>query len=254
MPPAQIDELRKKLNALDLNGAKVVPFRADLVMDRAFFPGGNGLYMGRTASIPVAGTLVLGSNFGRVPDFIRGGSLVRSDETQTSNTWKGLYRMLSPETKIKLERCFFTNAWPFLHEGNSNETKGLISAWLADTRLMKTCVGFFKETLSVVQPKLIVALGTGAPALLSRLWPEELGEWSGSSIASMDAKPIAMVNSGGNKIICTAITHPSHSNSRQRRPPYQDTEGEIRLLAEAALLAQLELQGPKGGAGWTAST
>lgn len=242
MPPAQIDELRQTLNALDLTGAKVIPFRGNQVMERAFFPGGNGLYLGSTANIPVAGTLILGSNFGCVSDFVRDGNMVRSDETKTSSTWKGLYRMLSPATKIKLERCFFTNAWPFLHEGDSNETKGLISAWLADTRLMKTCVDFFKETISVIQPKLIVALGTGAPALLSCVWPEELGEWRRNSIASMDAKPIAKVHFGGNSIICTAITHPSHSNSWQRQPPYQHTEGEIRVLTEAALQAQLDLE------------
>jgi hypothetical protein len=240
MPPAGIDELRKKLDALDMKGKKVVPFRGRRIMERAFFPGGNGLFMGSTASIPTAGTLILGSNFGCVADFVReDGILVRSDETETSDTWKGLYRMLAPETKIKLDECFFTNAWPFLHEGASNQTNGLISFWLVDCSLMKNCGRLFKETLSIVQPRLIVALGTGSPAFLAHLWPEELGAWAGNSVASMDQKPIAEISFDGRRVICTAITHPSHSNSWRRRPPNQGTEGEIRLLSEAASRARL---------------
>ena len=208
-------------------------------MEKAFFPGGNGLFKGSAASVPVQGTLILGSNFGCVADFVCDRRLVRSDETGTSETWKGLFRMLSPQTRIKFDKCFFTNAWPFLHEGESNETKDLIPIWLADSPLMEKCVHFFKETLSIVQPKLIVALGTGSPALLSHLWPNELEAWAGNSVASMDRKPIAEINLGGSSITCTAITHPSHSNSWRRRPPYQHTEGEIRLLAEAALQARL---------------
>jgi hypothetical protein len=240
MPPAGIDELRKKLDALDLTGKKIVPFKGLPVMEKAFFPGGNGLFKGSAASIPVEGTLILGSNFGCVADFVReDGSLVRSDETKASNTWKGLYRMLRPQTEIKLDKCFFTNAWPFLHEGKSNLTKGLIPVWLADHRLMRKCVWFFKETLSTIRPNFIVALGTGSPAFLSQIWPKELGPWVGNSVASMDEKPLEKINFDGTNLICTVITHPSHSNSWRRRPPYRGTEGEIKLLSEAAFRAGL---------------
>lgn len=240
MPPLEVDELREKLDALCLKGKKVVPVKGLPVMEKAFFPGGNGLFRGSTASIPDEGTLILGSNFGCVADFVnRDGSLVRPDETQTSNTWKGLYRMLPPQTKVKLDKCFFTNAWPFLHEGESNETNGLTLDWIADNSLMKKCVWFFKETLSIVQPRLIVALGPGSAAFLSHPWPKELRVWAGHSVASMDEEPIAEAKLGGRCVICTAITHPSHSNSWRRRPPYQGTEGEVRLLSEAACRAHI---------------
>ena len=138
MPPVEIDKLRIKLDALDLKGNKIVPFKGLPVMEKAFFPGGNGLFLGSKASVSRKGTLFLGSNFGCVTDFVReNGNLVRTDETLTSNTWKGLYRMVQPETKIKFNECFYTNAWPFLHESKSNETKGLISYWLNDRFLMK---------------------------------------------------------------------------------------------------------------------
>jgi hypothetical protein len=240
MPPAEVDELRRKLDALDLPGKKAFPFKGLPIMEKAFFPGGNGLFKGNEASIAVGGTIILGSNFGCVADFVHEDrSLVRPDETQTSDTWKGLYRMLTPQTQIELGKCFFTNAWPFLHEGDSNETKGLIPFWLADHSLMQKCVGLFKETLSFVKPKLIVALGTGSSAFLSHLWPIDLGAWVGNSVASMDIKPIAEINLGASSVICTAITHPFHSNSWRRRAPYQQTEGEISLLVEAAFRAGL---------------
>ena len=225
------------MKVVPLNGLPL--FRGPCVMEKAFFPGGNGLFHGSVASIPVEGTLVLGSNFGCVADFIEDESLVRLDETVTSDTWKGLRRMLQPETRIKLDNCFFTNAWPFLHEGKSNLTKGLIPVWLADRRLMQKCIWFFKETLSIIRPKLIVALGTGSPAFLGQIWPKELGPWVGNSVPSMDEKTIQEINFDGMSLVCTAITHPSHSNSWRRRPPYRGTEGEIKLLLEAAFRAGL---------------
>jgi hypothetical protein len=107
MPPAQIDELRLKLDSLGLRGKSAVHFKGLPVMDRAFFPGGNGLFLGNGADIPIGGVLVLGSNFGCVTDFVReNGALVRRDETQSSNTWKGLYRLFTRQTGIDLIECF----------------------------------------------------------------------------------------------------------------------------------------------------
>jgi hypothetical protein len=242
MPPVEVDHLRSKMDALDLTGTAVIPFKGCPVMEKAFFPGGNGLFSGSRASISREGTIILGSNFGCLADFMHeeSGSLVRFDETQTSNTWKGLYRMLVPQTKISLDRCFFTNAWPFLHQGNSNQTNGLISAWLADDSLMKKCLGLFEETVSIFQPKLVVALGPGVSAFLSHVWPKELAGWRGNSIASMDDEPLLELNCSHRRLVCTAITHPSHSNSWRRQEPYQGTHGEIRLLMEAASRAGLK--------------
>jgi hypothetical protein len=205
-------------------------------MEKAFFPGGNGLFLGAEAVLLTGGTLILGSNFGCVADYLcEDGSLMRKDETRSSATWKGLYRMLPPETGIRLESCFFTNAWPFLHQGTTNETKGLIPIWLSDTSLMAKCLRFFQETLKIVRPRLVVGLGTGASAFLSCLWPDELREWRGNSVISLDKKPIGEVEALGYRLVCTAITHPSHTNSWRRTAPFQGTRGEIALLTSAAL-------------------
>lgn len=239
MSSSQILALREKLDGLNLTGRKVVPFKGLPVMEKAFFPGGNGLFDGSEANVPVGGIIVLGSNFGCKGDFIKSdGTLVRGDETRNSPTWTGLRRMFAPQTHLDFSRCFFTNAWPFLHEGESNDTGPLIPSWLSDDSLMKECSFLFGETLSMIQPRLIVALG-GAAAFMGHFWPEELGVWRDNKVSSIDKKPIGKVEFDGASIICTAITHPSHSNSWRRQLPYQDTRGEIRLLAEAASQAGL---------------
>ncbi len=246
MPPAEVDELRKKLDALELTGKKVAPFKGRPIMLRAFFPGGNGLYLGSTASVAICRTLVLGSNFGCVTDFVReDGSLVRCDETNSSKTWVGrkpgfgLKAMLT-RTPIKLEECFFTNAWPFLHEGNSNNASELIMPWLGDKNLMHDCTEFFTKSVSKIKPKLIVVLGPGAAAFVSKVWPHTFAEWGGCTISSMDRKPMDSVVFEREPIVCAAITHPSaHDlNAMKRAEPYKSLsnsiDGEVRLLVRAA--------------------
>jgi hypothetical protein len=246
--PSEIDKLRSELDSLDLSGKKVIPFKGLSLMERAFFPGGNGLFLGNRGGIPAGGTLVLGSNFGCEADYLdANGSLRRQDGTQSSSTWKGLFRVLTPRTGIELNQCFFTNAWPFLHEGTSNETKGLISAWLADDALMKKCLNFFERTLLMMRPKLVIALGTGASAFLSCLWPDKMSAWRGNSVASMDALPIAEAEFSNRCLVCTAITHPSHSNSWRRTPPLHGLQGEIDLLRQAAIKAGINGAGKRRG-------
>jgi uracil-DNA glycosylase len=104
---------------------------------------------------------------------------------------------------------------------------------------MTECLSLFEATISVIRPRLIIALGTGASTFLSYARPNEVEAWRGNSIASMDEKPIISIEQNGIQTVFAAITHPSHSNSWQRKPPYRGTEGEIRLLSEAATLAGL---------------
>jgi len=235
MPQEKIDLLRKKLDELKLEGAKIRSFKGFPVMQKAFFPGGHGLYEGIDGTLPIGGTLILGSNFGCVADFVNDAEdLIRQDETSSSATWRGLKEIL-PRTPIKFDACFFTNAFPYLHDGESNLTKNLISIWLRDEPLIQDCVHFFNDTLSTIRPNLIVALGTGASSFLSRIWPIELKAWAGRSIASMDQTPWATVSFEGWAGICAAITHPSdRRNAVLRQPPYRGREGEIRLITEAA--------------------
>ncbi len=215
-------------------------------MEKAFFPGGNGLFNGSKANLPVKGTLILGSNFGCVAVFVhKNGCLVRMDETVHSKTWMGrkpgfgLNSMLA-RTPIRLEECFFTNAWPFLHEGNSNKATELIKQWLSDDSLMKDCKEFFIASVSAVKPKLIVALGPGAAAFISKVWPDKLAEWGGCTIDSMDRKHWNSILFENEAIVCTAITHPSaHDlNAMRRAEPYTSSsnsiDGEVCLLIRVA--------------------
>jgi hypothetical protein len=216
-------------------GRKLRSFPKDRVMAKGFFPGGNGLYGTRS---PIGGTLILGSNFGRYDDFVDAqGELVRLDETTTSRTWGGLLTSLA-KSGIDAKQCFFTNAWPFLHDGTSN--RGPVGAWLRDQQLMDSCVRFFECTFTAMQPRLIVALGTGPAAFLSNVWPTDLTSWGRRPrrIQNLDDLPMATVNFQGRTAVCVAITHPSMPNARHRRPLYRGFEGEVRLLAKARLKSE----------------
>jgi hypothetical protein len=228
-PNEVIIRLRGSLDNLDIAGRRLRSFEELPRMTHGFFPGGNGLYEGVDATrFPIGGTLVLGSNFGCVSGFIdeRGGLKVLDE--RDNPTWKPLLRLLEA-SGIKEDECFFTNAWPFLHEGKSN--LGPVGDWLQDQDLMTSCVGFFKYTFTLMNPRLIVALGKGPAAFLSHVWPNDLRSWRGYSIPAMDDLPMAFVQE--QTVMCVAITHPSMPNARHRKAPYKNRDGETLLLIEA---------------------
>lgn len=231
-PNHVIDRLRANLIGLNIDNPKLRSFVGLPVMTYAFFLGGNGLYEGVNATfIPVGGTPILGSNFGCVSGFIDSqGELLVRDE-RDNPTWKPLLEILD-RSGIKREKCFFTNAWPVLHIGGGN--LGPVGEWLEDFTLIDSCVRFFKDTLAIMQPSLIVALGAGPAAFLSHVWPKDLSPWRAYTIEGLDDLPIAMVDCDGQTAVCVAITHPSMPNAWHRRPPYQHRDGEIRLLSEAS--------------------
>jgi hypothetical protein len=87
MPPSEVLELRGELDSLLLKGERLRSFNGLPVMDHAFFPGGHGLYKGENAEFPIGETLVLGSNFGCVSNFVDSyGKLRCEDETDRSPT------------------------------------------------------------------------------------------------------------------------------------------------------------------------
>lgn len=227
-----IDRLRGALSQLELSDRRRASFTGLPVMTHGFFPGGNGLWQGVHAiQLPVRGVLVLGSNFGSLGKFVNEqGKLVVLDERENT-TWRPLRKILE-DSGIDVEECFFTNAWPFLHHGDSNLARD-IANWLGDPGLMSSCVRFFKVTLAEIMPRMIVALGTGPAAFLGSIWPEQLGQWRGYKISALDDLPMAAVSLGNKDAICVAVTHPSMPNARHRRPPYQGRIGEVQLLIEA---------------------
>ena len=236
-PNEVINCLRANLISLDIADRKLRSFTGLPVSTHSFFPGGNGLYQGVHATrFPFGGTLILGSNFGCVNDFIdaRGEVLVQDD--RSNSTWKPLLRNLH-DSGIKADECFFTNAWPLLHDGESN--LGPVGDWLQNPVLMDSCVRFFKYTFTTMQPRLIVGLGTGPAAFLSYVWQKDLSTWRGYSLKALDDLPMATVRFQEQTAVCVAITHPSMPmNARLRRPTYQHRIGEVRLLTEARLKSE----------------
>ncbi|HEY4357449.1 MAG TPA: uracil-DNA glycosylase family protein [Acidobacteriaceae bacterium] len=199
-------------------------------MNYGFFPGGDGLYDPLAARTGPLTTIILGSNFGCETGFIDDqGNLLITDERGNA-TWRPLLKRLRA-AQIDPHECFFTNAWPFLHLGDGN--LGPVESWLRDPALMSSCMAFFEQTVNLIGPKLIIALGTGPAAFLGNLWKERVAIWSKYSIDSLDELPLAIISLPSNPLVCVAITHPSMPNAWRRREPYKHEAGEIKLLIEA---------------------
>lgn len=265
MPPRETDVLRKKLEEIDFGNESIRSFKGLPSMDYAFFPGGNGLFDGIDGNISRVTTLVLGSDFGCDSKFIdQYGQLLARDERDSSPTWSskgGLKKTfrgavtnsLTPTATIDLRECFFANAWPFLHIGESNDDPS-IEEWLQDDVLMSKCLSFFvDETLPIIKPKIIIALGKGPAVFLSRIWPEELKHWSLNertawndlTFAKLDRLFLERVKYAERIAYCVVLTHRSkaHLNARFRKQPYSGLDGEIRLLDHVADRAGLNRKG-----------
>jgi hypothetical protein len=231
-------ELRKSLSSIRTDDPKLCSFLGLPIMPHGFFPGGHGLYNGLESRFKIpATTLVLGSNFGCIGEFINGqGKLLVQDE-RGNQTWKPLLKLLRG-SGVVIDECFFTNAWPFLHEGDGNLTKGLIKSWLGDRTLMASCLQFFRLTFVKMKPNLVVALGAGPAAFLSHMWPDQLNKWHGCSLGCLDDLPKGEVEFEHHRAVCVGVSHPSMPNAWRRRPPYQHLDGETRLVKEARLQAE----------------
>jgi hypothetical protein len=152
-----------------------------------------------------------------------------------NRTWKPLLHSLHA-SGIKADECFFTNAWPFLHDGEGN--LGPVGDWLQNRVLVASCVRFFEYTCTTMQPRVIVGLGTGPAAFLSHVWPKDLSSWRGYTLQDLDELPMATVRLQGQTVVCVAITHPSMPNAWRRRSPYRGFGGEVQLLSEARLKSE----------------
>ncbi len=229
-----VNKLRESLTLLATGRTNLVTMVGKPLMTRAFFPGGNGLFEGEDASyFPFGRTLILGSNFGSLDKFCDANNVLTcaGDETflSTSATWRNLKKHF---TLPQLRDCFFTNAWPFLHQGASNVSR--IHPWLKDNDVMRSCIDHFTLTMAKVQPMLIVALGTGPAAFLSHVWPEHLVAWRGHRWSNINELPIAEFAVDHRRLVCITTSHPCRpTNAQFRTEPYRGEAGEARLLAEA---------------------
>jgi len=211
-------------------------------MNYGFFPGGNGLFRGEEANeFPFGGTLILGLNYGGYGGFIDDvtEALWTTDE-RNGATWKGLRHIL-PESGIDLGKCFFTNAWPFLHKGKKNVASP--GKWLnkKNTKLTQECGAFFKKTFLLMRPSLVVTLGWGAAEFLRRVspanfGPTELGKFS-DNWALRSGEAVYELESV--RAVCFSIKHPAWGGSN-RRPvdPSPEELEEIKTLRKAKKKAE----------------
>lgn len=245
MPPKEVDELRAKLDSFCLKGEKLRTFKGLEVMDRAFFPGGPGLFEKNAVRFPKDGTLILGSNFGNVTNFVdANGELKCRDEVEPENgirrsvTWENLIPLLKG-AKIHPANCFFSNVFPVLHVGNLNKLPcELANCWLRDVVLKGRFDEFFQYTLTKVRPGLVVALGvTHSARFLNSTWPlEQTERWAKASSngvvyrtpgSKIGRSPVVTVPRNDLAYVATAIPHSSDKRNWNK-------DGVVSLLGRAA--------------------
>ncbi len=113
---------------------------------------------------------------------------------------------------------------------------GMFAAWLRDSTSLPGLLDFLDLTLSLLQPRLLIALGPNTAAFLAKRWPEPLAAWSSRSIAGLNRLPKARLPQQpyGSAVAC-AVLHPclAHTNYRHRSAPYNSAAGEALLLRES---------------------
>ena len=146
----------------------------------AFFPGGKGT-LENSDPISDKPFMILGQDFDTLENFNK--SMERgSEDINTNPTWVNLLRLLK-KSKIDPEQCFFTNAILGARLGSSNTGR---SPGFKSPEFIKECHRFFRFTLEIQRPKLIVVLGIQVAKFLAGFNPA-LSCWkSHSSFKKLD--------------------------------------------------------------------
>jgi hypothetical protein len=202
----------------------------------AFFPGGYGLWRPEPADslppFPVGGTMILGHDFHSYSGYET--SLGNGREAATQPTWRNLLALLR-RVEIEPERCFFTNVFLGLREGEG--TTGPFPG-AKDQVFVAHCHRFLLHQLSVQKPSLILCLGINVPWHLGLL-SEQLADWRlRRGLKHLDASgPVrfGVTFDGMENIRSTvvALTHPSLRSASVRFRRYRDAAGDA---AERAML------------------
>lgn len=235
-----IDDLFNRLKALDPyypSGVVPVP---QLLQKTAFFPGGPGLwgvYPGKPwPPMPVGGVMVLGRNVDNKTSYE--DSLRKSEVQLKGATWRYLVPLLD-QASIPKDRCFFTNFYMGLIDGES--AAGPFPG-KGDADFVQRCQEFLREQFRVMQPKLILILGkeffnefaTFLPPqsqvksvwMKAKTW-QYLDENSAAFISPVTLPEVS------HPVVVVALIDPSH------RPPNVGLRRYKNLAGEAAELALL---------------
>ena len=207
-----VTQLREHLKAVAPYPKGCVGFDGKATMNgTAFFPGGDGLWKpqpGDEPEFPFGGTLVLGSDFGDVAWY---DAQLESENPWRQEidgpTWRGLSNLFAL-AGIARGEAFYTNAWPVLREGDEPVKGGIPGA--QDRDFTARCIAFFKKTLEIMKPALIIPLGVAPTRFVGMAAGNA---WANASTwKDIDAMPLA--SAFGAKIV--PVVHPSMPNRRHR--------------------------------------
>ena len=205
----------------------------------AFFPGGAGLWGAVPGEplppMPIGGVMILGHDFHSEAAFER--SFQSGSEYLRGPTWGSLLKLLAAVSLVP-ERCFFTNAYMGLRQGDA--TTGRFPG-SRDKNFVERCRQFFLLQLEELRPRLILTLGNYVPAFIAPLSPS-LTAWRDiTRLVDVDNQG-PVVNDArfpsleGVQPTVVALTHPSLRGSNVHRRRYRGYTGhgaEVEMLREA---------------------
>jgi len=225
-----VQRFRRRLEELAIYPPGVIPV-PEYLRGTAFFAAAAGLLVtdpeGPLPPFPFGGVMFVGHNLDSESAFRRRlvSGRAHGGPDRPMLTWRNLYRLLDV-AGLAASDCFFTNAYVGLKAGD-DPTGRFPGADDPEFRLW--CRGFLEEQVSVMKPRTVATLGTGARRFLSTMAPE-LDVWT----AARNPTPgVVRAHLGDHEFAAVALLHPSGYHGSLGRRRYGDRTG---LEAEAALL------------------
>ncbi len=224
---------------------KVIPVKK-MLCSTAFFPGGSGLWLGRSSSSKTASNkprmlkkkiMVLGNDFGSKDGYkkVQDNPYKNLD---SSSTWRNLLELLHC-AGIKPKNCFFTNAYMGLR--NTGKSTGPFPG-MVDPKFVERCQLFFLDKqLPMQKPRLIIVLGAEARKFIAQLSPN-LTEWKEcNTFTELDASNLGTLVkkvrfNGSKPATVVALVHPSRRKGNVWRRRYRGKKGEaaeLKMLKDA---------------------
>lgn len=210
----------------------------------AFFPGGAGLWGARMGTrlppMPMGKVMVVGHNFDSKVNYNL--SRERGYERVNEGAWGELRRALQA-WDIRLEDCFFTNAYMGLKANVSPATgRNASSGPFPGARnhsFSYRCHAFLLKQIQTQQPRLVLTLGKEVPPVMAPLARELTAAWVGlANLQEIDGRDKALVRDVqfpgvAHRATVVALTHPANRGPNVKRRRYHDLKGKD---AESALV------------------
>lgn len=178
-------------------------------LDLCFFPAHLGLSEPERGAVS---TILLGSDWGNEVSFTR--SLQRKKH-KNNQTVMGARKMLR-EAGFVLEDCFFSNAWPVMRAGDTEEENH--HPLRDDASFTESYRKYLRHTLDVLNLRLVISLGNPCAWFLGPFFGSnwQLGQLKSSryvTIRHLDIEPLRERDG----VVFVNATHPSHLNNRDKR-------------------------------------